>query len=207
MREQVKQVALTAKGFLTEAEGLRLHDAARECSAHAPLVEIGSYCGRSGLFLGEGCRATGRHPLFTIDHHRGSEEQQPGELYFDAELYDERTRTTTTLERLVATVRAAGLEDWVIPVVASSTAVGRHWPPDTLALLFIDGGHSEQAAFADYRTWSRCVRPGGLLCVHDVFPDPADGGRAPYEVVREATTHGPWEQVEQVDSLAILVRR
>jgi predicted O-methyltransferase YrrM len=207
MREEIRRIALETKGFLAEAEGIRLYELARSGSRSAPCVEIGSYCGRSGLFLGEGCRETGLHPLFTIDHHRGSAEQQPGEEYFDAELYDERADEATTLAHLIRNIRRAGLDDWVIPVVAGSTAVGRHWPDDTLGLLFIDGGHSEDDAMGDYRTWGRCVRPGGYLCVHDVFPDPADGGQAPYHVLQEATSAGPWEHLDTVESLAVLRRR
>jgi predicted O-methyltransferase YrrM len=207
MREDVQRIALAAKGFLTEAEGLRLHDLARQCAVDAPCLEIGSYCGKSGLFLGEGCRAAGRHPLFTVDHHRGSAEQQPGELFFDPDLYDDDTRTPTTLARLIGNIRRAGLEDWIIPFVGESTVVGRYWPADSLVLVFIDGGHSEADAFGDYRTWGRCVRRGGYLCIHDVFPNPQDGGQAPYHVMREATSAGPWDCVDMVESLSILRRR
>jgi predicted O-methyltransferase YrrM len=207
MREQTRRIALAAKGFLAEREGERLHELARACSSDAPLLEIGSYCGKSGLFLGEGCHAAGRNPVFTVDHHRGSAEQQPGELCFDPGLYDERTGSMTTLTALVANIRAAGLEDWVIPIVAESTVLGRLWPPDTLALLFIDGGHARADAFGDYHAWSGSVRPGGYLCIHDVFPDPRDGGPAPYELMREATSAGSWELVDMVESLATLRRR
>jgi MMP 1-O-methyltransferase len=206
MREEARRVALAAKGFLEEAEGMRLYELARRCSRGGPCLEIGSYCGRSGVFLGEGCRETGSYPLFTVDHHRGSAEQQPGEAFFDPELYDEATRMMTTLPRLLDNIRAAGLDDWVIPVVTESIVLGRYWPERNLSLLFIDGGHSEADAFGDYRTWARCVRAGGYLCVHDVFPDPADGGRAPYDVVCDARTDGSWQDEGTVESLAVLRR-
>jgi MMP 1-O-methyltransferase len=207
MRAEVRRIALEAKGFLAEPEGLRLYELARTSSRSAPCVEIGSYCGKSGLFLGEGCRETGLHPLFTIDHHRGSAEQRPGEAYFDRQLYDAQTESATTLPELLRNIRLAGLDDWVIPVVAGSVAVGAHWPDSTLGLVFIDGGHSEEDAMSDYRTWGRCVHPGGYLCVHDVFPDPGDGGQAPYHVVCEATSAGTWEHVDTVETLAVLRRR
>lgn len=200
-------MALAAKGFLTEREGTRLYELARDGSGDAPCLEIGSYCGKSGLFLGEGCRETGRYPLFTVDHHRGSPEQQPGETYFDAELYDADTDSATTLVSLVQTIRQAGLEDWIIPVVAASTRLGAYWPDDSLGLLFIDGGHSEADAFGDYRTWGRCVRRGGYLCIHDVFANSDDGGQAPYHVFCEARANGLWEEVGMVETLAVLRRR
>lgn len=206
MREEVRSIALGAKGFLEEAEGLRLYELASTASTEAPCLEIGSYCGRSALFLGEGCRAAGRNPLFTVDHHRGSAEQQPGEAYFDPDLYDAREGAPTTLPELLRTVRAAGLEDWVLPVVASSTVLGRVWPERSLGLVFIDGGHGEEDVFGDYRAWGRCVRPGGFLCVHDVFPDSADGGQGPFRVVCEARSEGSWEDAGGVGTLAVLRR-
>lgn len=207
MRDEVRRIALAAKGFLAEPEGVRLYELARSSSGDGPCLEVGSYCGKSGLFLGEGCRETGRHPLFTVDHHRGSEEQQPGELYFDPELYDDAEQTTTTLQGLMRNIRQAGLENWVIPLVAESTILGGYWPEESLSLLFLDGGHSESDAFGDYRVWARCVLPGGYLCVHDVFPDPKDGGQAPYRVLCEAKSAGQWQYEGMVESLAILRRR
>jgi predicted O-methyltransferase YrrM len=204
---ELMTVARSAKGFLLEEEGVRLHELAREASRAAPCVEIGSYCGKSALFIGAGCREAGAHPLFTVDHHRGSVGQQPGEAYFDPELYDEDEGVFTTLDELVRNVRRAGLEEWVIPVVGDSRVVGRQWQERSLGLVFVDGGHSHEDAFGDYRTWGRCVRAGGYLCVHDVFPDPADGGRAPYDVVCEARRSGDWDELEGVGSLAILRRR
>lgn len=207
MREEVRRLAEEAKGFLDASEGMRLYELALHASAAAPCLEIGSYCGKSALYLGEGCREAGHHPLFTVDHHRGSAEQQPGEAYFDPTLYDPRWGGTTTLPELLANLRRAGLEDWVVAVVAESTRLGRHWSPGPLGLLFVDGGHSEADAFGDYRTWARWVRPGGYLCVHDVFPDPRDGGRAPYDLVRHACATGEWEHLGMERSLAVLRRR
>ncbi len=207
MREEVRRMALEAKGFLDEAEGLRLHELAAVASLRGPCLEIGSYCGKSALFLGEGCRETGRNTLFTVDHHRGSEEQQPGEVYFDPELYDREEGGSTTLCRLQRSIRRAGLEDWVIPVVAESTRLGRYWSSPALSLVFIDGGHTEAAAFGDYHTWGPRVLTGGYLCIHDVFPDPADGGRAPYDVWQYARATGEWDDAGTVKTLAVLRRR
>jgi predicted O-methyltransferase YrrM len=202
----VTAVARRTKGFLADAEAQRLFELAVVASAEAPLLEVGSYCGKSALYLGDGCRRTGRHPLFTVDHHRGNEEQQPGGLFFDPDLHDEVTGRPTTLSHLLAAIDAAGLGDWVIPIVAESTLLGRHWELSPLGLVFIDGGHSEEAAFGDFHTWAPRVGRGGWLAVHDVFPTPADGGQAPFHVVEAALATGDWERVDTVESLAVLVR-
>ena len=177
MREEVRSIALRAKGFLAEAEGMSLYRLAVETSGSGPCLEVGSYCGRSALFLGEGCRARGRYPLFTVDHHEGSVEQQPGQPYFDPDLYDAAAGATTTLQVLLRNIREAGLEDWVIPIVAASVRLGRYWPPATLSLVFIDGGHSEADAFGDYERGRRRSSPAGTCAFTTSTRIPRTAGR------------------------------
>jgi len=198
---------MSAKGFLAEAEGLLLYRLAVEISGLGPCLEIGSYCGKSALFLGEGCRARGQYPVFTVDHHEGSEEQQPGQQYFDPELYDAADGVMTTLPALFRNIRQAGLQDWVIPIVADSVRLGRYWPPASLSLLFLDGGHSEAAAMGDYDTWTPSLKSGGYLCIHDIHPNPEDGGQAPYHVMERARAAGGWDYLGTVETLGILRRR
>ena len=120
---------------------------------------MGSYCGKSTLYLGTACRERGQL-LFAIDHHRGSEEHQPGEEYHDAELLDSPSGRMDSFRAFRDTLARAGLEDTVVPVVAPASRRGRHWHTP-LALVFIDGGHSREAALTDYRTWAPHVLPGG----------------------------------------------
>jgi hypothetical protein len=206
MGEEIRRLAGETKGFLTEAEGQCLFALAREASRQGPCLEIGSYCGKSALYLAAGCRETGRHPLFCVDHHRGSVEQQRGELFFDADLIDPALDVVDTLPFFRHSLYRAGLEQWVIPIVAESRQMGRYWSSQPLSLLFIDGGHSEEDAFGDFFTWSGHVLPGGYLAIHDVYPNPADGGPAPFLVMQHALEGPRWQLVEQVDSLAILRR-
>jgi predicted O-methyltransferase YrrM len=201
----VKRLAMAIKGFLAEEEGMLLYDLARAASTLGPVVEIGSYCGKSALFLGEGCREVGEHPLFTVDHHRGNEEQLPGGRYHDAELWDPDAGATTTLTHLVANIHAAGLDDWVIPMVGPSGVVGRHWGR-RLGLVFIDGGHSAADVATDVGMWAPRLRRGGYLCMHDVYPDPADGGQAPFHAFERARRERRWRFVDLVGSLGVLRR-
>ena len=73
-------------------------------------------------------------------------------------------------------------------------------------MVFIDGGHSLQAAMTDYRRWSPHVVVGGILAIHDIFPDPADGGQAPFDIYQLALASGLFEEVEMRRTLAILRR-
>jgi hypothetical protein len=143
--------------------------------------------------------------VFTVDHHHGSEENQPGWEHHDPDLVDPRTGRMDTLPFFRSAVEDAGLEDVVVAVVGESATVAAHWRTP-LAMLFIDGGHGETPAQADYAGWAPWVMPNGLLCIHDVFPDPAAGGRPPYDVYLRALSSGAFAEVEAVGSLRVLRR-
>ncbi|WP_105104370.1 class I SAM-dependent methyltransferase [Microbulbifer pacificus] len=194
----------SVKGFLDPQEGAALHRLAAEASDLGPCLEVGSYCGKSTVYLGSACKLM-RNTLFAVDHHRGSEEHQPGEEYHDRDLFDERSQLMDSFRNFRSTMRAADLEEFVVPVVASSAVAARHWNTP-LSLVFIDGGHSLQAAMTDYRCWTRHIVPGGYLAIHDIFPDPADGGQAPYEIYKLALASAQFELVEMVKTLGILRR-
>ena len=192
------------KGFLDKAEGLFLYETALAASRHGPCLEIGSYCGLSTLYLGAACRQN-NGVLYSVDHHRGSEEQQPGEEYFDPDLLDDRTGRVDTFIHFRKTLEQAGLEDTVAPIVARSALAARYWATP-LSLVFIDGGHAYETVLADYRSWAGHVRPGGYLLIHDIFEDPAEGGQAPWEVYKLAVASGLFHELPRVRTLGALRR-
>ncbi len=197
--------ARAAKGFMPEAEGMLLHRVAREQLAVGPALEVGTYCGKSAIYLGAAAREVGG-TVFTVDHHRGSEENQAGWEHHDPEVVDPDLGLMDTLPVFRRTIADAGLEEQVIAIVGRSTAVAAHWRTP-LALLFIDGGHGEQPARDDFAGWPRWVARDGLLVIHDVFPDPADGGRPPYELIYlPALASGQFTEVESVGSMRVLRR-
>ncbi len=198
--------ARAARGFMPDDEGLSLYRAGLEAAASVggPLLEVGTYCGKSTVHLGGAARAVGAQ-LVTLDHHRGSEENQPGWEHHDPEVVDARSGRMDTLPFLRRTLEAAGLEDVVVPVVGPSATIGHAWATP-LGLLFVDGGHGDDVVRADEAAWIGHVRPGGLLAIHDVFPDPADGGRPPYELYRRCLASGAWSDVGATGSLRVLRR-
>jgi predicted O-methyltransferase YrrM len=193
------------KGFLDPAEGAALHDAALRQARIGPCVEIGAYCGKSTLYLGAACKAAGG-VLFSIDHHRGSEENQPGWEWHDPDLWDPDAGALDSLPTFRRTLRAADLEETVVAVVGRSATIARSWT-SPIALLFIDGGHTMEAANADYEGWTPRLVAGGILAIHDVFPNPADGGRPPFEIHQRALASGTFEETAAVKSLRLLRRR
>lgn len=197
--------ALAAPGFLDDAEGRRLHALARDHASLGPIVEIGSYCGKSSVYLAAGARAGGGR-LVCVDHHRGSEEHQPGEGYHDPALFDPAAGRMDTLPTLRRVLAAAGLEDTAVLVVATSR-VAADLLADGLGMVFIDGGHSFEAAETDYAAWHGKLAPGGVLAIHDLFPDPAHGGQAPITIYRRALASGLFDELETTGTLGVLRRR
>lgn len=193
------------KGFLAEEEGIRLFHLALEACSLGPCLEIGSFCGKSTVYLGTACKIKGR-TLFTIDHHRGSEEQQPGELYFDPDLLDSKTGLIDSFPYFRATIERAGLDEVVVPMVTKSHVAARDWAIP-LGLVFIDGGHSYETVAADYQYWHPHLLPGGFLVFHDIFLDPSKGGQAPYEVYKVALASGLFRELPMTNTLGVLKRR
>lgn len=203
MDQRLRAAAAEAIGFMPEHEGLALYRAGMSAGLHGPFLEIGSYCGKSAIYLGAAAQSRGT-VLFSLDHHRGSEEQQPGQEYFDARLVDKAGRVDT-FPVFRSTIEAAGLQDVVVAIIGFSAIVASRWTTP-LALVFIDGGHGEAAAQADYHGWARHIMPGGLLVIHDVFEDPARGGRPPWNVYRRALDSKAFVVTASEDTLRVLQR-
>ena len=204
MDDRLRRAAEAARGFMPADEGLALYEAAASLDADGPLLEVGSYCGKSAVYLGAAAQQAGR-VLFCVDHHRGSEENQPGWEHHDPEVVDADLGVMDTLPFFRRTIHDAGLEGTVVAVVGDSPTLASLWATP-LAMVFIDGGHGAEPAHRDYEGWSPHVAPGGLLAIHDVFEDPAEGGRPPCEIWCRAMSDGRFRQQGAVGSLRILVR-
>ncbi len=192
------------KGFLDQEEGRCLYETALEAARMGPCLEIGSYCGKSAVYLGAACKKN-NSILFSVDHHRGSEEQQPGEEYFDPDLFDPRSGRLDTFREFRKTIAAAGIEDTVVPIVCRSEIAARRWATP-LSLVFIDGGHALETVLADYNVWAGHIMDGGYLMIHDIFPDPAMGGQAPFEIYSLAVASGYFQEISMVKTLGVLKR-
>jgi MMP 1-O-methyltransferase len=201
---ELARAAEAARGFMPAPEGLALYDTAAAYAGQGPVAEIGTYCGKSTIYLAAAVRAAGQF-VITVDHHHGSEENQPGWEYHDPGLVDPATGRLDTLPHFRSTLAAAGLEEYVIAIVGRSADVAGLWRTP-LGMLFIDGGHTDAAATADYEGWAPWVTPGGALAIHDVFPDPADGGQAPYRIYLRAMQSGAFKEVRVEGSLRVLER-
>ena len=190
------------KGFLDPKEGEALYNFAKQYTLNGSCLEIGSYCGKSAVYLGKAVKENDQK-LYSIDHHKGSEEQQPGEEYFDPDLRNRDGDGIDTLPFFLETIEKSDLEGFVIPIVSTSEEAYEDLNIN-FDMVFIDGGHSEKAAQKDYDLWTQRINAGGLLAIHDVFPNPEDGGRPPYNIYIRALESGEFEELEIVQSLRLL---
>ena len=204
MPDKFRLAAEAARGFMPADEGLALYETAASYAGVGPIAEVGTYCGKSTIYLAAAASATGQL-VVTVDHHRGSEEIQPGWEHHDRELVDPVTGRMDSLPFFRASLARAGLEASVVAIIGTSADVARLWRAP-LGMLFIDGGHSEASVVIDYEGWAPWVAMGGALAFHDIFPDPADGGQAPYRVYQRALASGAFSDVSVTGSLRVLER-
>ena len=194
----------TVKGFLDPIEGEALYLYAKQYVKNDPCLEIGSYCGKSSVYLGSAVKENDQK-LYSIDHHKGSEEQQPGEEYFDSDLINAEGNGIDTLPFFLETIEKSKLDKFVIPIVSTSEEAYQDFTLN-FDMVFIDGGHSEKAAQKDYELWSQRITKGGLLAIHDVFPNPEDGGRPPYNIYKRALESGTFKKIEMIKTLGLLMK-
>ena len=188
------------KGFMPEHEGKALYKWARKFSEYGPLLEIGTYCGKSSMFLSEGAQANNQY-VYTIDHHMGSEEHQVNEEYFDIEIFDELSKRINSFPLFLENINNFGIKN-IVPIVNESSLVAESWN-SPLAMVFIDGGHSLETAMNDFISWHEKIISGGALVIHDIFENPEDGGQAPYEVYMHALKNG-FNDFDRIDTMVCL---
>lgn len=193
------------KGFLDHDEGLALNRYALQQADIGPCLELGSYCGKSTVYLGWACQEKNQ-TLYAVDHHRGSEEHQHGELYHDPELYDANLSAMDSFPAFRSTVALSGLDNTVVAVVASSELARRDWQTP-LSMVFIDGGHSEAMAISDCVEWSQKLASNGVLAIHDIFERPEDGGQGPYLGMKAVLESGDFTLDERVKTLVFLRKK
>lgn len=201
MDARLRNAARRAIGFMPDDEGIALYEAALQAAPHGPLLEIGSYCGKSTLYLAAAAREH-NGIVFSVDHHRGSEEHQPGEEFHDPSLTDEHGRVDT-LAAFRRTIEQAGVSESVVGIIAPSEVAAKAWATP-VAMVFVDGGHSLEAASTDLRAWTPHLIEGGLLAIHDVFENPAEGGRPPFQIYQQALESGRFQGYSEKGSLRVL---
>ena len=191
------------KGFMPSHEGEALASWAEEFSKIGPLMEIGSFCGKSSIYMGLEAKKLNQ-VVYTIDHHQGSEEHQLNEEYFDSEIYDQSLNEVNTFPLFRKNIKLFLLEDTVIPIVSSSENVSKGWNKN-LGMVFIDGSHSLESATLDYESWHSHIVKDGSLVIHDIYEDPNLGGQAPYEIYKRALSEG-YKLHERVDTIVCLIK-
>ena len=190
------------KGFLSDKEAKKLQELFLKVHHLGSVLEIGTYCGKSALNFSEVAKDV-NGLIYTIDHHTGSEEHQRGEEYHDSELFDERLKKFNTLPEFLNNLKSKKMAKFIIPIIDKSQNASNFFS-EKISLLFIDGGHSFETALSDYNAWKDKIFSDGLLVIHDVFPNPKDGGRPPYEIYTLARESKEFNDLGIYETLGIL---
>ena len=193
----------TLKGFMPSHEGQALTKWAKKFSQHGPALEIGTFGGKSALYIAAGI-STNNQLIYTIDHHLGSEEHQLGEEYFDSDIYDNHLGRVNTVPLMQANLQQFDESKWIIPIIADANVLAPNWKQE-LGLLFIDGSHTEISAENDYDNWSSKIHSMGALVIHDIYEKPEEGGQAPYLIYQKALNDG-FILYERVDTIVCLTK-
>lgn len=191
------------KGFMPEHEGKALFKWAKKFSEFGPVLEIGTYCGKSSIYLSAGAKKNDQY-VYTIDHHQGSEEHQLNEEYFDEEIYDHYMKRVNSLPLLIKNINKFNVKN-IVPIIGESKKISSNWKSN-IGMLFIDGGHSHESADNDYKYWESKISKGGCLVIHDIFENPDKGGQAPYEIYQKALKNN-YKIHERVDTIVSLVKQ
>ena len=126
------------KGFMPVHEGTALMKWCSEFCTSNPVLEIGSFCGKSAHLMAYALQGNNQK-VFTIDHHLGSEEHQADQEYFDPEIYDENLKVVNTLPIFLKNLESQNLSSEIITLIGKSKEIAKTWNRK-LGLLFIDGG-------------------------------------------------------------------
>lgn len=189
------RLADQTKGWLFPDEGPFLRSLALRCSG--PYLEVGSYCGKSTIWIGDSAEANGT-VLFAVDHHQGSPEMAPDRDCHDPEMVD-GDGAHDTLLAFRRTIRAACLTNTIIPVVAATATIGPLWALP-VGFVFIDAAHDYAGCKLDSNTWLSRLTIGGLAAFHDTtIPAIA-------QVVDEAAASSRFDEIEGCHTIRVLQR-
>lgn len=165
--EDIKEIASAVEGWLHPLEGTLLYRLARQCTGKGAIVEIGSWKGKSTIWLAAGSKSGMNGKVYAIDPHIGSSEHQHVQ------------ENVWTFDQFTRNIERAGIHDTVVPIVATSEEAAKNFEKP-VELIFIDGGHEYQMVKLDFDLWSPKVVEGGVMAFHDTV-----GWPGPKQVVKE----------------------
>ena len=156
------------EGWLAILEGLWLYRAAIKVKKGC-IVEIGSWKGKSTVWLARGSQSGTKATVYAIDPHTGSEEHK-------------EKGTVWTYDTFLKNITMAGVKDIVVPIVKTSEEAVKGWDKP-IELLFIDGSHEYEDVKLDFELWSPHLVKGGLIAFHDSVQ--GAGWKDPIKLVQE----------------------
>jgi predicted O-methyltransferase YrrM len=171
-------VTRTVEGWLTDAEATFLWYLSALSSGKGFIVEIGSWKGKSTIWLACGSKAMGREKVVAIDPHAGTAEHR---LFHGG---------TSTYDEFLQNLALTGVGDWVTPIIGYSQEVAQGWVGSP-RLVFIDGSHEYENVKQDFRLWFELLGNGGIIALHDCYFSKKPAHEGPGRVVQRLLLQNP----------------
>jgi len=155
---RVKEITGKMDGWLAEGEGQLLYNLAKKCDRGA-IVEVGSWKGKSTIWLASGSKKGKKAIVYAIDPHIGSPEHHKmfGKVW--------------TFEEFKKNIKKAGVDDIIVPMVKKSEEAAKNFDKP-VGLAFIDGAHEYDMVALDYSLWFPKMVDGGVMAFHDTILSP-----------------------------------
>jgi predicted O-methyltransferase YrrM len=184
--DSVRRIAAAVDGWLSDAQGRALYEAAARVTGRGMIVEIGSWKGRSTVWLGHGARRAGAR-VHAVDPHVNSREDPHA----------------NTLDAFTSNILRAGVAGNVETLVMTSAEAAAKLKGG-VELLFVDGDHTVEGARADAAIWLPRVIEGGTVMFHDVATSGYSGPRRVFQA--HICRSSQFQSVRRVGSMAIAER-
>lgn len=152
--EETRSIADTVEGWLTDREGQTLYNLAKNCKGEGVIVEIGSWKGKSTIWIGNGSKNGNSVLIYAIDPHTGSLEHQ------------KENNFVKTFEDFKKNIKNAKVDDIIVPIVKTSKDAAKTFNKK-VEFIFIDGAHEYNSVKLDFDMWVPKVLNGGIIAFHD----------------------------------------
>lgn len=176
------------KGMLNEKEGQLLYDLAKNSPRDSIIVEIGSWMGKSTLWLLAGSQAGNKIRVYSIDHHIGDDEihRHYGKIW--------------TYNKFKENIQKSGFWHLILPLVMTSKEASQIID-ESISLLFIDGCHEYESVLEDYNLWYPKIITEGIIAFHDYRPEIPEYKGLRKVVDENIKNNENWEVVKKVMSI------
>jgi len=187
--EETKRIVKSIQGWVGDKEGAYLFQRAKNCSKGI-IVEIGSWKGKSTVWLARGSKAGNKTRIYAIDPFDGR----------DSKFITIPQPDYSVFEIFKDNIRKAGLNDLITPIVSRSQDASDKIK-ERIEFLFIDGAHGYEFVKKDFELYFPKVLRGGIIVFHDANEREGVKREGVVKLMRELSKDKRVEKIDVVGSM------